>query len=223
MKKGSINKGNFFKTVSEIGYDNLPLILKQCHTFMRLRTDNGNNWSEYEADKQFKTTADLIFKKMEEFMESGKTKGTLKGVDDDYSGINREIYFINRFLKFHDIVVHKVALKSFLEDLQFAIERKQITKKSPVAKEIMDIQKSVIKVYNKMKTYKHCYIKPNTIKRLKAIIEKYENDSVINESGKHTFYPRASTKQLEGLKKGIRQNKNINIKQVTENLRNLKF
>lgn len=92
-----------------------------------------------------------------------------------YSEISTEIRFINRFLDFNDKILYKNTFGIFIDELQKAIEEKKITKKSPVAKEIMEIQKAVLAAFNTMKNAKHFVLKPTTVKRLKSVIEKYEN------------------------------------------------
>jgi hypothetical protein len=89
--------------------------------------------------------------------------------------ISKEIYFIQRFLEFNDKILYKKTFEVFLNELQKAIHEKQITKKSPVAKEIMEIQKAVLNAFNTMRNAKHFVLTANTIKRFNGIIEKYEN------------------------------------------------
>lgn len=95
--------------------------------------------------------------------------------ENPYSKIVKEVQFIERFLAFHDKILYKNTFGIFIDELQKAILEKKITKKSVVAKDIMMIQLSAIDAFNKMHNAKHFMLKPATIKRLKSIIEKYDN------------------------------------------------
>jgi len=94
---------------------------------------------------------------------------------NSYSKIVKEVYFIEKFLGFHDKVLYKNTFGIFIDELQKAIQEKKITKKSPVAKEIMQIQQAALNAFNNMYNAKHFVLKPATIKHFKSIIEKYDN------------------------------------------------
>ncbi|WP_244299644.1 antirestriction protein [Aquimarina algiphila] len=59
-----------------------------------------------------------------------------------------EIEFIKRFLDMHRTVQTKEKLKTYIFDLHTAISKKQITRNSPVANEILLIQKKLIHLHN---------------------------------------------------------------------------
>ena len=187
-----ITTKNYFDTINKIGFENLPLVLKQSHTVILTKTVNGEDWSKYQNDADLKRMIDLVFKKLEEFMVSNKKN--LSGTEEKeeqidgaksnndkpkksnpYSKIGTEIKFIHRFLAFHDKILYKNTFEIFIDELQKAIQKKEITKKSPVAKDIIAMQNAVINAFNTMKNAKHFVLKPETIKRYKTIIEKYEN------------------------------------------------
>ncbi|MBL7910091.1 MAG: hypothetical protein JNJ41_03405 [Bacteroidia bacterium] len=188
-----ITKENYFNTINKIGFENLPLVLKQSHTVILTKTVNGEDWSKYQNDADLKRMIDLVFKKLEEFIASNKKnlsgmeekeeeqmEGTKNNADkqkkvNPYSKIGTEIKFIHRFLAFHDKILYKNTFEIFIDELQKAIKNKEITKKSPVAKDIIAMQNAVIHAFNTMKNAKHFVLKPETIKRYKTIIEKYEN------------------------------------------------
>lgn len=92
-----------------------------------------------------------------------------------YSGIDKECMFIERFLAFHDQILYKNTFGIFIDELQKAIDEKKITKKSPAAKEIMEIQKAAVEKFNNMFNATHFVLKPTTIKRLKAVVAKWQN------------------------------------------------
>lgn len=187
-----ITTKNYFDTINKIGFEKLPLVLKQSHTVILTKTINGEDWSKYQNDADLKRMTDLAFKKLEEFMVSNKKD--LSGTEEKeeqmngakinadkpkkinpYSKIGTEIKFIHRFLAFHDKILYKNTFEIFIDELQKAIQKKEITKKSPVAKDIIAMQNAVVNAFNTMKNAKHFVLKPETIKRYKTIIEKYEN------------------------------------------------
>ncbi len=181
MKGKKITTANYFETINEIGFENLPLVLKQSHTVIMTKTVNGEDWNKYKNDTDLKRMIDLVFKKLEEFIASN-SKG-LKGVEDTtvlngnqkneeampekkknrYSEISTEIKFIQRFLDFHDKILYKKTFEIFIDELQKAIQEKKITKKSSVAKDIVAIQTAALSAFNTMKNAKHFVLKPTTI------------------------------------------------------------
>jgi len=243
MKAIKITTDNYFNTIDEIGFENLPQALKESHTAIIAKTNKGEDWS---GGSDFKSMVNLSFKKLEEFIKSSSI--SLSGISDEhpetkrakadikgykkftterlkmiyrleldaeledgeqewitirkkaiekilkergesldgkqesgrkkknpYGEISTEVKFINRFLDFNDKVLYKKTFEIFIDELQKAIEEKKITKKSPVAKDIMAIQQAVLKAFNTMGNAKHFVLTPATVKRLKSIIEKYEN------------------------------------------------
>ncbi len=175
-----ITTKNYFETIKKIGFEKLPLVLKQSHTVIMTKTDMGADWDFYKSNPDFKRMVDLAFLKLQEFMKS-KSVNEMDGVknnnakENPYSKIVKEVYFIERFLDFHDKVLYKNTFGIFIDELQKAIKEKKISKKSVVAKDIMDIQRAAINAFNTMYNAKHFVLKPNTIKRFKGIIEKYDN------------------------------------------------
>jgi len=186
-----ITTKNYFDTVNKFDLKELPEVLFLSHEFIVKGTDNGKDWSAFGTDAGFTRMTKLVFQKLEEFMNSKKenlsgttqeekmdgtkgNEGKPKKVNP-YSKIGTEIKFIHRFLAFHDKILYKNTFEIFIDELQKAIQNKEITKKSPVAKDIIAMQNAVINAFNTMKNAKHFVLKPETIKRYKTIIEKYEN------------------------------------------------
>lgn len=127
-----------------------------------------------------KQSADVI--EVEEVMQQlagletpPEKNNNMKTKKNPYADIWRECMFIERFLKFHDQILYKNTFGIFIDELQKAIEEKKITKKSPVAKDIMDIQKACVTQFNTMYNATHFVLKPTTIKRLKGIVAKWQN------------------------------------------------
>ena len=75
-----ITTKNYFKAVSEVGFENLPEALKKSHSLIEERTDHGNDWSIYEHDAEVKRVFDLAFEKLFEFIDK---KEGLSGVSDN--------------------------------------------------------------------------------------------------------------------------------------------
>ncbi|MES2565543.1 MAG: hypothetical protein V4565_01675 [Bacteroidota bacterium] len=236
-----ITTKNYFKAISEVGFENLPEVLKKSHLVIEEKTNKGNDWGIYENDAEAKKVFDLTFDKLEEFIDrkedlsgldgnpiidrakkdaagykdlpldklkmiyrleldaeledgltpeikirkaalekaiaakEGKSNGVSGSSKNKFAGISNEIKFIHMYLNFHDKVLYKNTIGLFIDDLQKAITEKKITKKSPVAKEIMEMQESALKAFNSMRNAKHIMLRPEVIKKLKGIIEKYEN------------------------------------------------
>lgn len=74
-----ITTKNYFKAISEVGFDNLPEVLKKSHLVIMTKTDQGKDWSIYDNDPQVKQVFELAFEKLEEFIDD---KGALSGVDE---------------------------------------------------------------------------------------------------------------------------------------------
>ncbi|MEO6301576.1 MAG: hypothetical protein ABIP51_00260 [Bacteroidia bacterium] len=186
-----ITSENYFNTVKKFDLKELPEVLFLSHEFIVKGTDNGKDWSAFGTDAGFTRMTKLVFQKLEEFMNSKKENlsGTTQEEKMDgtksnenkskkinpYSKIGTEVKFIHLFLAFHDKILYKNTFEIFIDELQKAIQKKEITKKSPVAKDIIAMQNAVINAFNTMKNAKHFVLKPETIKRYKTIIEKYEN------------------------------------------------
>lgn len=150
------------------GYKHLPL--EKLKMIYRLEQDAELEDGLTEEIKIRKTALEKAIAEKEgtSVAKTSKTK-------NKFSEISQEIKFIHRFLDFHDKVLYKNTIGIFIDDLQKAITEKLITKKSPVAKEIMEMQDSALRAFNSMRNAKHFMLRPETIKKLKAIIEKYEN------------------------------------------------
>ena len=204
-----ITTKNYFKAISEVGFENLPEVLKKSHLVIEEKTNHGNDWSIYEEDADVKRVFDLAFEKLFEFIDkkeglSGITSESknessedLGAVKNKYSDISHEIKFIHLYLNFHDKVLYKNTIGLFIDELQKAIAEKKITKKSPVAKEIMEMQESALKAFNSMRNAKHIMLRPEMIKKLKGIIEKYEN--AYDDIDENLAKEKKKKKDLSGL------------------------
>ncbi|MBA3673340.1 MAG: hypothetical protein H0W75_00015 [Chitinophagaceae bacterium] len=70
-----ITTKNYFKAISEVGFENLPEVLKKSHLLIEDRTDKGNDWSIYENDTEVKRVFDLSFEKLDEFIDRKDLNG----------------------------------------------------------------------------------------------------------------------------------------------------
>lgn len=143
---------------------------KQLEMIYRMEKDAELEDGLTEEIKIRKAALEKELRKRGVFQKEGKPS---KG--NKYKEISKEVIFINRFLEFHDKVLYKKTFEIFLNELQASIRKKEITKKSPVAKEIMAMQTVALNAYNTMKHAKHFVLSPATIKRFKKIIEKHED------------------------------------------------
>lgn len=73
-----ISTKNYFKAISEVGFEKLPEVLKKSHLIIEEKTENGKDWGIYEDDSEVKRVFDLAFEKLEEFIDR---KDNLSGLD----------------------------------------------------------------------------------------------------------------------------------------------
>lgn len=215
----NITTKNYFAIVKSIGVEKMPPVLKQAHAAISEKTEAGNDWSHYQRDEDFKRVVNLAFRKLEEYKASQNLSGLSQEKKDEeqkkpkvnpYSNIAKECQFIERFLAFHNQVLYKNTFGIFIDELQKAIQDKKIRKTSPVAKDIIAIQNAVIKQFNAMHNAAHFVLRPETIKRLKGIVVKWQNsyEDIDQEYVK-------SKKKSVGLQ-GVPQNQSVNVMPSTQ-------
>lgn len=215
----NITTKNYFAIVKSIGVEKMPTVLKQAHAAISEKTDTGSDWSHYQKDEDFKRVVSLAFRKLEEYRASQDLSGVNPEKKDEeqkksevnpYSNIAKECQFIERFLAFHNQVLYKNTFGIFIDELQKAIQEKKIRKTSPVAKDIIAIQNAVIKQFNTMHNAAHFVLRPETIKRLKGIVVKWQNsyEDIDQEYVK-------SKKKSVGLQ-GVSQNQSVNVMPSTQ-------
>jgi hypothetical protein len=156
---------------------------------------------EKDAELEDGLTDEIIIRK-EALQKAISEKEGLKGVkrkrENPFKEINAEVAFIRRFLEFHDQVIWRRTFEIFIDELQEAIRKKKIRKTSPVAKDILAMQKAAIAAFNSMKSARHFVLKPDTIKHLKKIIEKHE-DAFFEEEDKSTLKSKRKPLALDGV------------------------
>lgn len=170
-----ITTRNYFKAVSEVGFENLPDVLKKSHLLITERTDKGNDWSIYENDAEVKRVFDLAFEKLFEFIDkkeglSGteiiETKETMK----QESTLAEK--FVKRFLLLHSKTLQKKEIEGFLNEVQNAIKEKEITKASVLSKEVLLIQSKLLTTVNNMGRSIKVELAADTKRKLQIALNK---------------------------------------------------
>jgi hypothetical protein len=185
-----ITTKNYFETIKNIGFEKLPLVLKQSHTVIMTKTDNGADWNYYKSNKDFKRMTDLAFLKLQEFLSSDKIKNKralMKVTDKETKkpkGLNglpattkyRKIYttelaFIKEVIAMNNQFYQPKELYEFITRLKTAFVQRKITKMSPFAKEMNFIQDGFLEIYNNSKGLRtRIMLKPETITYLEAAL-----------------------------------------------------
>ena len=170
-----ITTKNYFKAVTEVGFENLPEALKKSHLLIEERTGQGNDWSIYEHNNEVKQVFDLTFEKLFEFIDkkedlSGteiiETKETMK----QESTMAEK--FVKRFLLLHGKTLQKKEIEGFLNDVQNAIKEKEITKDSVLSKEVQLIQSKLLSTVNKMERSIKVELAADTKHKLQLALNK---------------------------------------------------
>lgn len=170
-----ITTKNYFKAVSEIGFENLPEALRKSHSLIEERTDNGNDWSIYEHDTEVKRVFDLAFGKLFEFIDK---KEGLSGIEiiETKEIMKQESTlaekFVKRFLLLNGKTHQKKEIEGFLNDVQNAIKEKEITKDSVLSKEILSIQSKLLTTVNNMGRSIKVELAADTKRKLQLALNK---------------------------------------------------
>ncbi|GAA4275939.1 antirestriction protein [Aquimarina mytili] len=138
MKKQAISFENYNQEIIHINVTQLPKILQEGHQFFMDARDF------YQSEPIIKETIDIYLKKLNAHLPEGVDMDTLHGI----SVI--EIDFIKRFLDMHRTIQTRDDLKRYIFDLQKAISKKEISRDSPVADHLMQIQDRLILQHNKL-------------------------------------------------------------------------
>lgn len=170
-----ITTKNYFKAISEVGFENLPEVLKKSHLVIEEKTNKGNDWGIYENDVEAKKVFDLTFEKLFEFIDkkeglSGteiiETKETMK----QESTMAEK--FVKRFLLLNRKTLQKKEIEGFLNDVQNAIKEKEITKDSVLSKEVQLIQSKLLSTVNKMERSIKVELASDTKRKLQLALNK---------------------------------------------------
>ncbi len=168
-----ITTNNYFTEVKKIGIENLPDTFKKSHELVEKVTQHGNSWDKYNNNESYKRMIDLYITKLNEFAakkpaviteqkdvvlkkESKKTTRQHKPKTEpvktssakQVERIEDEITLMKSFVGFHQKQKTKEQIMNLLKRLQKAILEKRINKNSMYAKEIEQIQTSLVTAIN---------------------------------------------------------------------------
>ena len=171
--------------------------LDMLQRILRMEEDAENEYGDLPEIRIRKKALikEINLRKKEKGVSGTSSKGKK---EDPFKGIATETQLIRRFLDFHNKVLYRKTFEVFLDELQNAILEKKITRRSPVAGEIMAIQKAVVTAYNSMKSAKHFVLKPATVKRLNKTLERYEN-AYFEEEDRPSRQPKKKSISLQGI------------------------
>ena len=166
---------NYFKAVSEVGFDNLPEVLKKSHLLIEDRTNNGSDWGIYENDAEVKRVFDLSFEKLDEFIDkkedlSGTENTNTKETMKQESTLSEK--FVKQFLLLNGKTLQKKEIEGFLNDVQNAIMEKEITKDSVLSKEVLLIQSKLLSTVNNMGRSIKVELAADTKRKLQLALNK---------------------------------------------------
>ena len=117
MKAKKITTDNYFETIEEIGFENLPQVLQESHMVILSKTEEGDVWDRYKSEPDLKRMVNLAFKKLEEFINSGNTE--LAGTSEEHPEIKRaktDVKGYNKFTTERLKMIYRLELDAELED-----------------------------------------------------------------------------------------------------------
>ncbi len=126
---------NYESSIKNIDLDKLPPLLMEGHRFFLEARPH------YESEQAIKEVIDLYLKRLNTHL-SHITKRQRTNSPD--------LAFVKRFVAMDNTLQSKLTIGQYLLGLQDAISHKQITKTSPVASHIAEIQQKLIKQYNRI-------------------------------------------------------------------------
>jgi len=126
---------NYEQKLKGIDLSKLPQLLQEGHHFFKEAK------AYYHQENTVKEAIDLYLKRLNIQLGLDKKPKTPQ---------TAAIQFIHQFIKMHDRTISKFAIGQYVLGLQEAIKQKQITKTSPVASHIEEIQQKLIQQYNKL-------------------------------------------------------------------------
>jgi hypothetical protein len=188
-----INKDNYFKHIERIGFEQLPEELKKAHLVIVSKTAEGKDWNAYDKENDFHQLVDTSLDKLKELLKSSflnglspiekkiradakkKMRADLKKYPFSYAG--RELYTFQDALELQGKVVKREDLAHFIKTLQKNIQEKNITSKSPVAKEIRELQQFAIEKYNQKKAAVLFFMPEDMVYHIKELIARILDDN----------------------------------------------
>ncbi|SEH05037.1 P-loop NTPase family protein [Candidatus Venteria ishoeyi] len=194
-----ISKSNYFIEAKKIDYKSLPEALKEGFDTIKFGSKDYKTWEYLEDDKEFlavyfrklnkhlekgkvskpkpKSKAKVAGKTTSKTTKSApkktakKPKPTKNDRIDLVERVPEEIRFIKRYTLLNEKVKTKHQVLLFINALQKAITEKRIRKTSAYAKEIVQIQDKLVKLYNEMGEEAKIEIGSGTLARYKRIAD----------------------------------------------------
>ncbi|MBQ0733938.1 antirestriction protein [Aquimarina celericrescens] len=138
MEKQAITFDTYSQAITTIEIQKLPEILQEGHQFLMDAKDF------YHSEPLIKETIDIYLNKLNAHIPKEKKQISLDGIS------LIEMEFIKRFLEMHRTIQSRDELKQYIFDLQKAISKKEISKDTPVADHLMQIQEKLIVQHNNL-------------------------------------------------------------------------
>lgn len=203
-----ITRDTYFQHIDRIGFEQLPEELKKAHLVIDNKTVKGKDWTMYEKEKDFHQLVDISLDKLTELTESQFLNGLGEVPEKEIKAARKKHPFAYRWVEFHTFkraielqskVVNREDLAYFIKALQEDIRDKRITSKSPVAKEIIELQHFVIEKYNQKKAAILFFMPEDMVYHLKELIAKMWDDQMkATEEVKNNTVETATPIELNG-------------------------
>ena len=187
----------YYSRVDQIDKQKLPDVLQKGYEYIDSVTKKGNDLSSYRNSDLVKKTIDVYLEKIEKYIQEKtvkkptprKTRSVIKKPTLNVKKVellSDELKFIKRYVNLHNKAKTKRAVQLFISALQKAIVEKRIRKTSSHAKEILDIQDSLIKLLKKFKSSDiiQVTISASTLRKYNEILgksEEYDSVKLIKE------------------------------------------
>ncbi len=188
MEKQFISFDNYEQIISKLQINTFPKLLQNGHRFFMEAKDF------YDQEPTIRETIDIYLDRLNTYLS------------EDGDSINQvsiiEIDFIKRFLEMHRAIQSKEQLKTYIFDLHSAISKKLITKNSPIADQVDQIQKKLINLYNDrlFENEMRIVIKQKWLNELRKITNsKVSNISKDQELGVIENLPQIKPNKASGL------------------------
>jgi hypothetical protein len=185
-----ITTKNYFKAISEVGFENLPDTLKKSHLLIEERTDNGNDWSIYEHDSEVKRVFDLVFEKLFEFIDKKEDLSGTEIIETNETMEQESTLaekFVKRFLLLNGKTLQKKEIEGFLNEVQNAIKEREITKDSVLSNEVLLIQSKLLTTVNNMGRSIQVELAADTKRKLQFALNKLKAKPKPHKQKKETL------------------------------------
>jgi hypothetical protein len=180
-----ITTKNYFKAISEVGFENLPEVLKKSHLVIEEKTNNGSDWSIYEDDADVKRVFDLAFEKLFEFIDkkedlSGTEITETKEATKQESALTEML--VKRFLLLNGKTLQKKEIEGFLNDVKAAIASDM-----NISKEILLIKTKLSSLVSSMGKSIKFEFSNETKRRMQFALNKFKAKTPPRKPKKNTL------------------------------------